>query len=219
MLKKPKRLTKKEMKKDPLVRIAAQVVDYLQDEWLKIGSIVLVVVVVSAIALLIVNGRKKGEINAYDAAMIALQNNAPEAPDLLKKIVNKYGGSRSAADALIQLGNRYYIQKDLNNSEKYYKEYIDKYTGDPVYGFNAYNNLGSIYEEKGDFKKAASTYEQYTKKYQTSVFNTIMYLNAGKAFIQAGDNDSAKKNLMSIVQNSQDSQEKVEALYYLESLN
>lgn len=219
MLKKPKRLTKKELKKDPLVLLSAQAVDFLRAEWIKIGSIVLVVVVVSLIALLIVNGKKKGEINAYDAAMIALQNNAPEATDLLKRIVTNYGGSRSAADALIQLGNRFYIQKDLNNSEKYYKEYIDKYSGDPVYGFNAFNNLGSIYEEKGDFKKAAVTYEQYIQKYKTSVFNTIMYLNAGKAYIQAGDKESAKKSLTAIVQSFPDSREKEEAAFYLESLN
>ncbi|MFA6472461.1 MAG: tetratricopeptide repeat protein [Candidatus Latescibacterota bacterium] len=219
MLKKPKRLTKKELKKDPLVLLSAQALDFLRAEWIKVGSIVLAVVVISLIAVLIVNGKKKGEINAHDAAMIALQNNAPEATDLLKKIVNKYGGSRSAADALIQLGNRFYIQKDLNNSEKYYKEYIDKYSEDPVYGFNAFNNLGSIYEEKGDFKKAAGTYEKYIQKYKTSMFNTIMYLNAGKAYIQAGDKESAKKNLTAIVQNFPDSREKEEASFYLESLN
>jgi TolA-binding protein len=219
MLKKPKRLTKKELKKDPLVLLSAQALDFLRAEWIKVGSIVLAVVVISLIAVLIVNGKKKGEINAYDAAMIALQNNAPEATDLLKKIVNKYGGSRSAADALIQLGNRFYIQKDLNNSEKYYKEYIDKYSEDPVYGFNAFNNLGSIYEEKGDFKKAAGTYEKYIQKYKTSMFNPIMYLNAGKAYIQAGDKESAKKNLTAIVQSFPDSREKEEASFYLESLN
>lgn len=219
MLKKPKRLTKKELKKDPFVLLSAQVVDYFRAEWIKIGSIVLAVVLVSLIAVLIVNSKKRSEINAYDAALTALQNNAPEAPDLLKRIIQNYGGSRSAADALIQLGNRYYIQKDLNNSEKYYKEYIEKYSGDPVYGFNAYNNLGSIYEEKGDFMKAAQTYEQFTQKYKNSVFDPIMYLNAGKAYIQAGDKVSAKKNLSIIAQSFRDSREKEEALYYLESLN
>jgi TolA-binding protein len=219
MLKKPKRLTKKELKKDPFVLLSAQVVDFFRAEWIKIGSIVLAVVLVSLIAVLIVNGKKKSEINAYDAALTALQNNAPEAPDLLKRIIQNYGGSRSAADALIQLGNRYYIQKDLNNSEKYYKEYIEKYSGDQVYGFNAYNNLGSIYEEKGDFMKAAQTYEQFTQKYKNSVFDPIMYLNAGKAYLQAGDKVSAKKNLSIIAQSFRDSREKEEALYYLESLN
>ena len=67
--------------------------------------------------------------------------------------------------------------------------------------------------------KAAQTYEQFTQKYKNSVFDPIMYLNAGKAYLQAGDKVSAKKNLSIIAQSFRDSREKEEALYYLESLN
>jgi TolA-binding protein len=216
MLKKYKRITRKEMKKDPLVQFSAQAMDYLQGEWVKIASIAGVVILIVVTAVLIGQGRKKGEMNAYDAAMTAMQTNAPEATDLLKRVVTKYSGSMSASEALIYLGNRYYQQKDLANSEKCYSEYVKKYANDPVNGFNAYNNLGGVYEEKGDFKNAAQTYEKYNQKFSDSVFAPLMYLNAGKAYLNAKDKDAAKRNFEKLTENSKDSQEKQEALAYLE---
>jgi tetratricopeptide (TPR) repeat protein len=218
MLRKHKKITKKELKKDPLVLFAAQVMDFIKAEWVKIASTILAVVLVVAISLFIVQGKKKGEMNAYDAAITALQNNAPEANDLLRKVVEKYGGTSSAAEALIQLGNRYFQQKDIKKSEECYTEFIKKYAKDPVSGFNAYNNLGSVYEEKGDFKAAARTYESFNEKFKSSVFGSIMYLNAGKAYLLAGDKDSARKNFVKITEHYRDSLEKQEAIYYLETL-
>jgi TolA-binding protein len=216
MLKKYKRITRKEMKKDPLVLFTAQAAEYLRGEWIKIASIVGVVVLVVAVAILFGQGRKKGEMNAYDAAMTAMQNNAPEATDLLKRVASKYSGSANASEALIYLGNRYYQQKDLANSEKCYTEYVKKYANDPVNGFNAYNNLGGIYEEKGDFKTAGQTYEKYVEKFSDSVFAPMMYLNAGKAYLNAKDKDAAKRNFDKLMANPKDSREKQEALAYLE---
>lgn len=216
MLKKYKRITRKEMKKDPLVQFSAQAAEYLRGEGIKIASIIGVVVLVVVVAVLFGQGRKKGEMNAYDAAMTAMQKNAPEANDLLKRVVSKYGGSVSASEALIYLGNRYYQQKDLANSEKCYTEYVKKYANDPVNGFNAYNNLGGIYEEKGEFKTAAQTYEKYVEKFSDSVFAPMMYLNAGKAYLNAKDKDAAKRNFEKLTETPKDSREKQEALAYME---
>ena len=82
MLKSHKKLTKKELKQDPLVIFTAQAVEYLRKEWIKIGSIILSVIVVITISLYIVRGKSRSEINAYDIALNAYANNAPEAVDL-----------------------------------------------------------------------------------------------------------------------------------------
>ena len=61
-------------------------------------------------------------------------------------------------------------------------------------------------------------YEQFTKKYSNSVFLSIMYLNAGKAYYIAGDKIAARRNFERIVEDYKDSREKQEASYYLELL-
>ncbi len=217
MLKKHRRITKKELKKDPLVIFAAEAVEFLQNEWVKIASTIGAVALVAIVSLLIVNFRKTSSINAYDAALTAAQNNAPEANDLLRKVAFKSGGAQ-AADALLQLGNRYYMNKDLENSEKCYSEFIKKYATDPFYSFTAYFNLGGIYEEKGDYKAAADIYEQYNKKFSSSAFSQNMTLHAGKANLLAGDKTAAKAAFSKIAESPKDSREKQEALLYLETL-
>lgn len=216
MLRKHKKLTKKELKKDPLVIFTAQAVDFLRAEWIKIGSTLLTVLVVVAIAFFVIHGKRKGAVNAYDAALTALNNGAPEAMDLLKRVVDDYGSSRSAGEALIKLGNSYFQNNDYNSAEQYYKQYIDKFTDDAVFLYNAYNGLGGVYEEKGDFRKAGETYEEYIKKNKNSVFLPAMYLNAGKAYYQSGDKDAAKRNFDRIVEDYEDTKEKQEASFFLD---
>jgi TolA-binding protein len=217
MLKKHKKLTKKELKKDPLLIFAAEAADYVRSEWVKIASTIGAVCLIVIVSLLLVNMKKRSDTSSYDAALTALQNNAPEANDLLKKVAFKSGGSH-AAEALLQLGNRYYQNKDLENSEKCYTEFIKKYSSDPLYGFTAYFNLAGIFEEKGNFKAAAETYEKYINNFKDSVLSPKMHLSAGRAYLLAGDKESAKKNFLAITETPKDSRDKQEALYYLETL-
>jgi len=218
MLRKHKKLTKKELKKDPLLIMTAQVLDFLRAEWLKIVSTILAVVLVITAATFVVKGRKRSQINAYDAALTAVQNNAPEAPDLLKAVTEKYGSSTYAADALLRLGNMYFRQKEYDTSEKYFKQYIDKYAGDPFSDFNAYRGLGVVLEEKGDYSKAAATYEDFNSKHKNSPFTSMMHIAAAKAYWLAGDKESAKRYFSIVAEQPKDSDEKQEAVYYLEML-
>ena len=219
MLRKHKRLTKKELKKDPFLIFTAQVVEYLREEWMKIAGTVAVVAVVIIAAFLIVNGRQKGEINAYDRAMTALSNNAPEASELLENLVSRYGGSERAGEALIALGNQSLLTEDYDSAEKQFSTYFKKYTDNPILALNACNGLASIYEHKGDFSKAAETYESFISKNASSVFNPMIHLNAGKAYYHSGDKDAAKRHFTAITEKHSSSREQVEATFFLELLN
>ena len=218
MLRSHKKLTRKELKQDSLVIFTAQAIDYLRDKWMKIGSTIVGIVVIVAVTLFIAKGKERSEINAFDTAMNAYNNNAPEAMDLLKKFVEGYSGSERAAGAMIQLGNHFFSQKDYDSAEKYYMEYINKFSKDPIYGLNAYNGLGAIYEERGEYGKAGEIYEEFLDNYENSPFEPQMCLNAGKAYFLAGDRDASIRNLNIIIANYSDSKEKQEAIFYKEML-
>ncbi|HUT64326.1 MAG TPA: tetratricopeptide repeat protein [Anaerolineae bacterium] len=219
MLRKHKRLTKKELKKDPFVIFTAQVLDFIKNEGVKIGSTILIVVVVVSLGTFFFKSRNKSEINAFDAAFTALQNDAPEALDLLRNVVDTHGNSDRAADALLKLGNIYYNKKEYELSEKYFNQYINKFSGDPLSDYNAYNGLGVVYEEKGEYAKAAKTYEQYLTKHKNSPFDSMIWMNIAKAYWLAGDKESSKQYFTKISEKAQDSDEKQEALYYLQMLD
>ncbi len=219
MLRSHKKLTRKELKQDRLVIITAQAVDYLRKSWPKIVSTILGVVIVIALAFFIVRGRERSELNAYDAALKALQNGAPEAIDLLARYTDKYQGSERAAEATMRIANYYYANKDYVNAEKYYRLYLNKYSKDPIFGYNAYNGLGGILEENGKLAEAGKLYEEFIQKYSNTPFVSIMHLNAGKSYLAAGDTSSALRNFSKIVDNHADSPEKQEALFYIELLD
>lgn len=219
MLKKHKRLTKKELKKDPFVIFTAQALDFIKNEGTKIGGAILIAVVVVSLGTFFFKSRNKTEINAFDAAFTALQNDAPEALDLLRNVVDTYGGSKRAADVILKLGNIYFNEKDYELSEKYFKQYINKFSGDPLSDFNAYNGLGVVYEEKGEYTKAAATYEQYLTKNKNSPFESMIWMNVAKAYWLADDKELSKQYFTKISEKAHDSNEKQEALYYLQMLD
>ncbi|MFC1490730.1 tetratricopeptide repeat protein [Candidatus Latescibacterota bacterium] len=218
MLKKHKRLTKKELKKDPLLIFTAQAVEFLRKEWIKIASTVFSVVFVISVSLFIVKSKSASETKMYDVAINALNSNQPEAIDLLVKFADKYSGSSSAEAVLMKLGNYYFAEKDFESAEKYYLEYTKKYSDNPIYGFNAYCGLGGIYEEQGEYVKAGEIYESFISKYKNSTFISLMRLNAGKAYFTAGKKDLAMDNFNNIINAYGDSEENQEALFYIEMI-
>jgi len=138
--------------------------------------------------------------------------------DLLKRVADDYGSSKKGKEALMMLANSYLMDKNYDEAEKYYSEFITSSDTDQVLLFNAYNALGSIYEERGNYSKAAETYEVFLKKCNSSVFAPIMYLNAGKSFYLAGNTTAARKNLSHITETYKDSEENQEAQFFLELL-
>lgn len=219
MLRKHKRLTKKELKKDPLLTIIGEAYDYLEKEWVKLASIVGGVVLIVVVALFITRGRDRAEINAYDVAFNALRNNAPEAPDLLRKVVDDHGGTDSAARALLSLGTYYFQQGDFEKSEEQFSQYIKKYSGDMLSDYSAFISLGGVYEQLDSFDKAAEVYENYLKKHPDSPFRNTVRMTAARAYLDAGNKDKARDLFNAVVGEEKDSPDKQEAKFYLSTLD
>lgn len=219
MLRAHKHLTKKEIKKDPFLIFVAEAVDFMEREWMKIGGILLGTFVVIVAAVLIVNGTRKSDLNAYDSAMTAFYTSAPESIDLMTRYVDKHSGSPNATKVALQLANYYFIQKNYETAEKYYRQSIGKVSGDAIFGFNAYNGLGAILEERGDFDQAAKNYESFVQAFGESAFTEAMRFKAGKAYFLAGNKESAERNFQTILDSAIDSELKQEARYYIELIS
>ena len=219
MLRAHKHLTKKELKKDPFLIFVAQATDYVQREWIKLVSTVLAVIVVVSVALIIVNGSERAERTAYDRAVEAYYTGAPESIDLLAQYADKYSSSKRAVQVMLQLANYYIAQNDYDSAEKYYLACTREVSGDQIFGYNAFNGLGAVYEEQGQFAQAGEIYEQFLQKFTHSPFTDMMLFNAGKAYLSAGNTAAAERNFSAILDATSDSELKQEAQYYLELLS
>ena len=219
MLRQHKHLTKRELKRDPVLIFTAQVTEFIEREWMKIAAITAVVVLIVGVSYLIVSGQRSGALNAYNTAINALDNDSPEALDLLDGFVDKYSWSSMAEEGLIRLGNELFQRGRYDDAAETYNAYIDKYNNNPIHVFNAFNGLGAILEQRGDFGEAAELYETYIRKFNNSAFIPSMYLNAGKAYYLSGNIDAAKRNLTVFTDKYADTAERTEAGYYLELVN
>lgn len=218
MLRSHKRLSKKELKQDRLVLLTAQAVEVLSREWPKILGTVVGVALVIAVALFIVHGRERSEQTAYETAIQALLNDAPEAPDLLDRFVSKYGGSSYAQEVLLELANYNFAQGNYMDAQARFQQFIDEYGKNPLYGFHAYNGLGGTYEELGNLSQAATTYEEFTRKFSDSPFMAHMLFSAGRAYFLAGDYAAAERNFSEIVTSYNESTEYEKASFYLDMI-
>ena len=219
MLRAHKHLTKKEMKKDPFFIFIAQASEYLQREWIKIGSVILGTLLIVVVAMLIVSLSRSSDRKAYESALNAYYSNAPESVDVMTQYVTSHSGSKNATKIMLQLANYYLAQKNYDSAEKFYRMGIDNSSEDQIFAFNAYNGLGAILEERSSFALAGETYERFIQKFPDSAFTESMRFSAGKAYFLAGNKASAERNFRAVLDSEHDSELKQEARYYLELIS
>lgn len=105
-------------------------------------------------------------------------------------IVDNYGSTESGETAKILLANSFMALKDYDKAEYYY----DSYSGNIEYLKAAsHSGLGSVYEAKGDYVKAAKEFEK-AYKINKELLNADEYLfNSLKNYYLAKDLETSKK--------------------------
>jgi len=205
MLTPKKRITKKEMKQDPLFTTLGQIEEFYQQNkkyvrWALTG----IAVIVIAVFMFINNRRANNEKAAaefgkvfklYDMAVtdpkqytIAI-NGQPERGIMgLKGIVENYGGSESGELARFYLANCYFNLGQYDEALKHY----DNFSGaDNLLRSSALAGVGSCYEAKKEYGKAASSYEKAASM-ASNTTSTPEYLNeAGRCYGLSGDKEKA----------------------------
>lgn len=87
-------------------------------------------------------------------------------------LVDNYGSTSSGQTAKVLLGNSFMAMRDYDNAEKYYSDY----SGNIEYlKAAAYAGLGSVYEAKGLYLKAADEFEK-AYKVNKELLNADEYL-------------------------------------------
>jgi tetratricopeptide (TPR) repeat protein len=192
------------MKKDKLVTAYFESKDWYSKPENKrkitIGAAVVLLLVV-VVFFYVSNRKAKSEeaetklsavITLYDAGKYQEAINGDPAANILglNQIVSQYGGTESGQTAKLYLGNSLYSLKDYDNAMKQFEDYSGK---SDIIKSSCISGVGSIYEAKGDLKKAAEYYEKASKVNKDVVLNQENLFYAIRAYTQAGDKENAKK--------------------------
>ncbi len=205
MLKPKKKISRKELKQDPLLSSIDQARAYYYENkkylsYAMTGLIILVVAIV-----IFINNRKANAEKAatelgkvykiYDNATVdktqfkVAINGQPDRGIMgLKGIVDNYGSSSSGELARFYLANAYY---NLGQYDDALKQYEDFSSSDPLLAASANAGIAACYEVKKDFAKAA---DYYSKAMSVAGKSDIAaeYLNdAARCYGLAGEKEKA----------------------------
>lgn len=143
---------------------------------------------------------EKSAQRLYDVAFGIYQSSPPGKEGYLRaiaryrEVVEKYPGSKAAANALFSMGNLYYRLQDTDQAIRAYEDFLNASGRKDDLRSLAYNGLAYSYEEKGELQKALEAYENSLKTPLGSAFIGVTYSNMGRIYIEMKDKKKALEN-------------------------
>lgn len=223
MLKPRKKITKKQIKEDPLVTYYFKTLDFIQAHSQKfyIGAVALLAIIF--IIIMLGRSKRNAELAASEALARAnyqlSQNQTQEAIDILLNMVDNYSGTESAEKGVYLLGKAYFEKGEYEKAQQYFERYIDDYGDDPILLGGAYSGLGASLEQQEKFAEAAKVYEEGANKLEKNFLAPRLLMKAGRCYRKANQFAKAKSCYQKILDDYADSEFKEDAELYLAKLN
>jgi len=196
MLRPRKKLTKREIKKDPFLEKLAKLEAFVRGHSKVVSYVALGVVAAVVIIVLVVNSKQRasreasGELGLAELAIA--RKDYDDAIVRLMGIVDKYRGTKSASIAVLLLGQCYMYKADYDNALSYYTMYMDKYKNDKFLTATAYNGIGICKEAQGDYKEAARFYNLAAVESPYRFQKHEYLLNYAEMLLATGDVQEAR---------------------------
>jgi len=130
----------------------------------------------------------------------------------LLSIADEYGGTPAGNLALFYAGDALYQIEDYDRALTYFEEY-DKSAD--FLGASAYAAEAAIYENRGDFQRAAEQYEEAALHFESTLTTPRYLLSAGRAYEKAEAYGEAERVYTQIQDEYSDSQQAQQADRFL----
>jgi len=199
------RLTKQQLKHDPLMDRTAETADFIASHTRTLIFGVLALVVVAAGITFFRASRERAEDRAtgvladarIDYGRGALEPAAARLDDLL----NRMGGTKAGRQGLLLYGNVRYDQGRFAEAETYYREALEHFEGDLLFGPAAERGLAASLENQGKFVEAAALYRGLSAESQDPEIQAGFLIAAARNEQLAGNTTAALEIYESLVEN------------------
>jgi tetratricopeptide (TPR) repeat protein len=189
MLKPRKKITRKELKRDPLL----EVLYTLRHWWVankkavsRYGGLALIIVILS---VLVIRWRATQNEKAAAVAGIAhiefSNGNYNAVIATLGDVVEEYSGLKSFGHGLYLLARSEFFVQDTLNAEIHYRLYLDDYGKDPLLKSGAYAALGLIAEGRGNYSESAELFRKAGQSAPTTKLAYQYSIYAGRNYLLA----------------------------------
>jgi len=199
MLKPKKKITRKEIKKDPVLEKIAQAEHFIHEQGKMVMYVVIAVAVIIALSITMI--RSKQNANRVASGELGIAETAIASGDhdnaifQLEALIDKNPGTKSAGMATLLLAQTYITKDDYENAEINFQKYIDDYHQDDMLMAAAYNGLGACDERKENFEQAAKYFEKGGNKSPYKFLKYECYVNAVRNYIKLHEIEKAERLL------------------------
>jgi len=223
MLKPRKRITKKQMKEDPLVTYYFKSLDFMREHSQKITTGAIILLALLVLFTFFMRSKRNADLNASEqlakANVELSQNKSQEAIDILMSMIDNYSGTKSAATGVYLLAKAYYEKGDYDKALLYFEKYRDDLGDDKILASAAYSGIGSCYEQVGKYLEAAQNYEKGAKKFPQHFNAAQQLIDAARCYMLQNQFAEAKACYKLIIDKYPDNNLKNEAELYLAKLS
>jgi tetratricopeptide (TPR) repeat protein len=208
MLKPKKKITRKEIKKDPVLEKISQAEHFLREKHKPVLYVTIAVAVVIVISIALIrskinaNREASGELGIAEMALAA--NDVDNAIVQLEALIDKNPKTKSAGMATVLLAQAYMSKDNLESAEIYYRKYVDDYADDGMLTATAYNGLGACAERREEYAQAAKYFEKGGDASSYEFLKYDSYLNAIRDYLKLKNVEKAEKLLKVIPKDNQD---------------
>lgn len=189
------KLTKRQMKEDPLVTAAFRATEV----WERFGRTILIaaggILLLALLVFFVLRTRAQAEQRAmgdlFRAQVALTQGDAQSAAPMLKELVDNSPGTNAARDAMLLLGDAMMAQRNPKEAASWYQKYVDKVGGDKARAHAGYLGLGAALEDAGQFGPAADAYAKSAERADTDNARGRVMLAEARSLTRAGQTQKA----------------------------
>lgn len=209
------RMTKDELRQDPVMEWIQGTLEYTQKNARWIGIAVAAVVVVVIGAIMIQRSHESAEMKAEELLVagqsLYLQGNYLAAENRLRELIDAHGGASAAGAGKIYLGDALVAQERFEEALQVYEEATGSVSKAKLQAA-AYRGKATVLESLERFSEASQAYEQAAEV--ETAFQSDDLIGAARSALRASDPGRAK-SLLERVQELKAPGSQAKASFYL----
>ncbi|MCB2198974.1 tetratricopeptide repeat protein [bacterium] len=199
MARQQKKLSKQELREDPLMKSVAQTQVWLEQnsKWLAIGVAAVVAVVI--ISVMMINSRHaaNAESMAELASVRQTLTNQPDADvtEQLDDVATTYKGTSGGAEALIAIADLALNDGDNEKALEAYERFIKEYPSSYMLTAAAYEGKATALSNLEQYEEAAEVYDRVLRMDDATHVKANLLLKAARCYEKDGQLEEALKRV------------------------
>ena len=222
MLRARKKISKKELKHDPMLEMIFKVETFFRNHSKEIGYGVIGVVALLVVGIMLMSSKSEAEVDAAAAVGIAqfkfMTGDFQDAIVRLEDALRKYPGTDAATRGLFYLGSANYQANNKDDAEKNFRDFLDENPDDALLIASAYAGIAAVREDNEDPAEAAKYYRDAATNAE-SQFQIEMYtISAVRNFHKSGSSGIALELIADMLDDDKVSYETKSSAEFLKSV-